>query len=159
MLSALQANPPWRTWFLTQLSLTPDGLPVADALLTALAATSSPPQAAEINPYLEALIASGGYQLAFLTWLHFLPPEQAKSVPFVYDGDFEQPLADYRSDWQISQARGADTRDRRQRRNPAIGKAVRVVFSVLASTTTSSTSCWCCRPAPTSSTASSRATA
>ena len=128
MIGALARDPPWRGWFLEQLPQTPDGLAIADPLLAGLAKTAAPTRTAELDPYLEKLVDYGSFQLAFLTWLRFLPPEEAKSVPFVYNGDFEQPVSGLPFDWQFSQVRGADT-EVVDTTDPEIGKALRVVFA------------------------------
>lgn len=128
MAGALAKDPPWRGWFLRQLPRAEGGAPIAHALFTMLATTGHPAKNAEIGPYLDVLIRNGDFMLAFVTWLGFLPAEQAKSVAFAYNGDFEQPISGLPFDWELSHVRGAVT-EVVAGPNHASGKALRVVFS------------------------------
>ena len=73
---ALAANPPWRAQFF-------DALPsqVTDArtpleLLLSLSNTTTPSTEAERSSYLNALVQHKLYELAYYSWLQFLPQEQ-----------------------------------------------------------------------------------
>jgi hypothetical protein len=127
LVDVLSADPPWRGWFLAQL---PAKVPAdtAYAALAGLKATARPPRAVELLPYLRQLIDNGAFELAFVTWLHFLPADQSAALPYVYNGDFEQPISSLPFDWTIGNVTGAATSvvaagdDNR-------GQALRIVFA------------------------------
>jgi hypothetical protein len=128
LAAALARDPRWRGFLLSRLPRDPLGAPVAFALLSDLAATSHSPRSGEIGAYLDAVIASGDYLRALLTWMRFLPPDQARSVPFVYNGDFEIPVTGLAFDWALGSIRGAQT-EVVDTREQGVGHALRVVFA------------------------------
>ncbi len=128
LVAALAADPPWRDRFLSELPRRAPSAPVTYAVLAGLQATRSPPRAAELRPYLAQLVAGGDFELAFLAWLHFLPPQRAAALPYVYNGDFELPLTGLPFDWMIAPVKGAAT-DIVATGRPDRGKALRVVFA------------------------------
>src|SRR5262249_22150472 len=69
----LAASAPWRPTF---FSLLPENVSDARtplAVLLSLNDTAAPPAAADLNSYLNFLISRGYYELAYYTWLQFLP--------------------------------------------------------------------------------------
>ena len=128
MVAMLAGDPPWRSWFFGGLPRDPAGTAIAGTLLAGLAQSPHPARIAEIAPYLGALIKAGDVQTAFLTWLRFLPADQAQSVAFAYNGDFEQPITNLPFDWLIGDVHGADTKVVASP-DSGISKALRVVFS------------------------------
>ena len=109
LVSLLGSDPPWRQWFLGQLAAKAPTPQITYAVLSGLASTPNPLRDSELKPYLDRLIGDGQYQLAFVTWWHFLPAASARMIPFVFNGDFELPVSGLPFDWVIGSIRGAST--------------------------------------------------
>jgi tetratricopeptide (TPR) repeat protein len=121
----LAGNPPWRRAFLS-------GLPraVSDArtpleVLLALKQTPNPPDLADIRDYVGLLIEHKFYELAYYTWLQFLPREQLAGAGFLFNGSFELSPSGLAFDWQINAGTGA-TVDLAPRPDAAGGRALRI---------------------------------
>jgi hypothetical protein len=108
LVDLLGRDPPWRGWALGEIARTADPA-VTNAVLSSLAATSAPPRAGELKPYLDRLIAEERYKLAFLTWLGVVSVDSSRPVPFAFNGDFELPLSGLPFDWRIAPIKGAAT--------------------------------------------------
>ena len=123
----LASNPPWRTSFFSRL---PDF--VSDArtpldLLLSLKETPTPPTANDLAPYLRFLIARGFFDLAYYTWLQFLPPEQLTRVGLLFNSGFESPPSGLPFDWVISPGTGV-TIDMAQRADHKDDRALFLEF-------------------------------
>ncbi|MEQ1694724.1 MAG: hypothetical protein ABL901_02690, partial [Hyphomicrobiaceae bacterium] len=102
----LARNPAWRRdvlWFLPTV--------VGDArtplaLLMHLKTTPHPPTTPEIHAYLSFLISKGFYELAYDTWLQFLPSEQLGAAGNVFNGRFQFPLSGLAFDWTLAARSG-----------------------------------------------------
>jgi hypothetical protein len=122
LAAALAANPPWRGWYLGALARGADSPAVTYELLASIPGGIG---AGELSPYLNRIIRDGDYSLALLAWMHFLPPGQAATVPYAFNGGFELPVSGLPFDWTFTRLAGAsmdvvETGD---------GHALRVVFS------------------------------
>ncbi|SRR5579871_4425719 len=128
LLKALLAgNPPWRKQFLTSLPGNATDVRTPLDMLLALRTTAVPPTSAEIGPYLTFLIDRNSFELAYYTWLQFLPPELLNNVRPLFNGDFEIPLSGEPFDWVITPGSGV-TVDIVQRSDGPGGHALLVQF-------------------------------
>jgi tetratricopeptide (TPR) repeat protein len=104
----LATSPPWRTWFLSELSARLANKARLVELYAALNETENPPTKKELLPYLNRLIKDGNFEQAYQTWRETLPPEQRANESYPFNRDFDIPIDGLPFNWNLEAIPGAD---------------------------------------------------
>jgi hypothetical protein len=106
----LAASPPWRSWFLSELSARLANQTRLVQLYTALNNSDQPVTKAELRPYLNRLVKDENFELAYQTWQATLPPQQRADATYPFNRDFEFPVDGLPFNWSLETTPGADIR-------------------------------------------------
>jgi len=104
----LAKSPPWRTWFLSELSVRLPNQARLVQLYAALNETNKPPTKVELRPYLNRLIRDGNFDQAHQTWQAILPPEQRAAETYPFNRDFDIPVDGLPFNWNLEPISGAE---------------------------------------------------
>jgi len=107
LVALLAANPYWRLNFFSLLPTHIKDARTPLKLMAALRDTPAPPTPDELGKYLSFLIGKRFYELAYYTWLQFLPPHQLASVGLLFNGGFEEAIPDSPFNWTLEAGAGA----------------------------------------------------
>ena len=97
----LATLPPWRAWFLSELSARLANQARLIQLYAALNKTANPPTKEELRPYLNRLIQGGNFEQAYQTWYETLPPALRTNKTFPFNRDFDIPVDGLPFNWSL----------------------------------------------------------
>jgi hypothetical protein len=108
--SVLAKDPPWRAQFFNALPRNVTDARTPLELLLSLRDAATPPTDAERQAYLQALIEHKLYEVAYYSWLQFLPPDQLSNAGRLYNGSFEVPPSGLPFDWVFKKGPGVNVK-------------------------------------------------
>ena len=117
----------WRWKFFSSLPYSISDARTPLNVLLSLKETPAPPAAEELKPYLDFLISRGLYELAYYTWLQFLPAESLSKAGYLFNGSFELAPSGLPFDWVFTKGFGVTT-EIRMRPDSNEGRALFVEF-------------------------------
>lgn len=106
----LGTAPPWREWFLQQLSQRLVKRSLLDPLYASLIKSKNPPKREEQHAYLERLIRDRQYSEASQEWLRTIAPDERPDGKFPYNRAFLFPLGGSPFNWRVTASSGASIR-------------------------------------------------
>jgi hypothetical protein len=104
----LATAPPWRSWFLSELSARLANKTRLVQLYTALKDSENAPTKEELGPYLARLIKDENFELAYRTWHATLSPQQRADETYPFNRDFQFPVDGLPFNWSLETTPGAN---------------------------------------------------
>jgi hypothetical protein len=129
VLMTLRSNPPWRRAFLSSLPNYVTDARIPLQLLVGLKDSPQPPTSEDLVPYIGMLLRNQLHELAYYTWIQFLPPDQLSRVLAPFNGDFETKPTGLPFDWIIPKSPNANA-GIVPLSPPGFGKALRIEFGL-----------------------------
>jgi hypothetical protein len=124
----LTLNPPWRSDFLRALGGWPQDHGGADAVLSALKNTRSPPTAGEMAAYIDRLLDESRYADALDAWRRLSPTAAMGASALVHNGDFRADPDGTPLDWWIAATTGATASIDKSAANAGGGRGLRIEY-------------------------------
>ena len=100
-------EPAWRTEFFQALSGKTKNPETPLVLMTALQELGKPLTQKELEPYLNFLISKGRMELAYNTWLQFLPKADVANIGLLTNASFEREPSGLPFDWRLGKGENA----------------------------------------------------
>jgi hypothetical protein len=104
----LATAPPWRPWFLSELSGRLANKTRLTQVYAALNEAPNPPTKEELRPYLNRLVNDEDFTLAYQAWHATLPPEQRADESYPFNRDFKFPIDNLPFNWNVGEIGGAN---------------------------------------------------
>jgi hypothetical protein len=103
----LSNEPVWRTDFLQALPVKAKNLGTPLSLMSTLQDSVKPVTQKEIEPYLNFLISKDRVELAYNTWLQFLPKADLENIGLLTNASFEREPSGLPFDWRFGKGDNA----------------------------------------------------
>jgi hypothetical protein len=109
LAATLAKDPPWRKWLLSLLPKESEKPATLYSFYARLRAGQAPLTEDEFRPYMQRLVETGDYSLAYAMQVEFLPAERIAMLGHLNNGGFDHPISGLPFDWRIESVRGART--------------------------------------------------
>ncbi|MER8504123.1 hypothetical protein [Mesorhizobium sp. M0204] len=108
VLTAIQAEAPWRANLFAVLSKTPERLDLANRLLLDLTASPAPPRPSELSAVITGYIRQKEYESAYRLFLFSLSDQERKLGGYIFNGTFKPVASGRPFNWQLRDQSGLE---------------------------------------------------
>jgi hypothetical protein len=109
VVARLASDPPWRRPLIANLNNMIRDARTPLNLFLALNETPNPPTGEELSGYLEFLVKRNFHELAYYTWLQFLPARDLARAGLLFNGSFDRRPSGVPFDWVLPSTSGASS--------------------------------------------------